>query len=195
MRELKISEGNTKLGTIPNLNLPPGVTCAKGVPCFNDGCYAVQSWTQYPNVRKAWQNNYDLYLEDPVDYFCQFSQYLGEKKPEYFRLHSSGDFPDRLYWEMFRDTCYRYPATKFLAFTKKYHEVDFNYVPKNLSLVMSIWPGWDLPETKEFPWAWLEEDVRRPMNGYWLRCTTACFNCKVCWNKLDGDTAVVFNRH
>jgi len=194
--KLIFSEGNIKLGSIPNLNLPPGTTCAEGVPCYNDGCYAVQSWKQYPGVRRAWQNNLDLYNEDPINFYDQLCQYLYEKKPEYFRLHSAGDFPDMAYWLLFRDVCKNYPNTKFLVFTKRYHDWEFNDVPKNLSLVFSIWPGWKLPDTKNFPWAWLEEDIRRPMNGYWFRCHGECQSCgNVCWNKLDADVDVVFNKH
>jgi hypothetical protein len=99
--KLKISLGNTKLGKIPNLNLPPIKTCVPGVPCISD-CYSLKAWNQYPNVREAWQSNLDLYNKDPERYFNELLSFVAKKRPKVFRVHSAGDMPDESYWQGIR---------------------------------------------------------------------------------------------
>ena len=91
-----ISKGNIKLGSIPNVNLPPIVTCESGVPCAQkNGCYALKAYRQYPNVRNAWNNNLNVYSMNPDFYFESICKQLGKMKnlPR-FRWHSSGDMVD-----------------------------------------------------------------------------------------------------
>ena len=38
--KVNVQRGNTKLGKVLNVSLPPGRTCPSQVPCFNQGCYA-----------------------------------------------------------------------------------------------------------------------------------------------------------
>jgi len=58
---VKISNGNTKLGRIPNISLPPIKACGKDVPCKSD-CYALKAYRQYPATRKAWMNAITMIL-------------------------------------------------------------------------------------------------------------------------------------
>lgn len=194
---LKISERNTKLGKIPNFNLPPVVTCAEGVPCGSSGeCYSIQAWVQYPSTRKAWQSNLDFYKEDPAEFFKEFRLYLKKKQPKYFRMFSAGDFPDEVFWQWFRRVAaYTGESTQFLVYTKRYNDWKFEDVPSNVTLVFSTWPGWPLPAgEKEFPFAWLKEDPRRPVDNYFM-CKGHCDACFACWGRLDKDTDVIFKRH
>ena len=189
---LKISLGNTKLGSIPNLNLPPVTTCPEGVPCVKD-CYARKAWRQYPVTRKAWSSNLTFYREDPDKFFFEWHDYLTRKEPEVFRVHSAGDMPDRGYWDRLQDliTCH---DTIFLIFTKRY-DFDYTKKPKNASVVLSVWPGLDLPENTDLPWAWLYEDRRRPEDAYYFLCPGSCADCHVCWDKLSAGVHVCFKKH
>lgn len=95
MTEVKISRGNSKLGKIPNINLPPVVTCEKGVPCANKECYALKAFKQYKNVRDAWGHNLKVYLENSTHYFESIINQLKKIKNVFrFRWHSSGDIVD-----------------------------------------------------------------------------------------------------
>ena len=92
---VRISDGNTKLGGIKNVNLPPIISCAKNVPCSTTGCYALKAYKQYPAVRNAWSNNLDVYKMNPDFYFNNiFSQLRKVKNLDRFRWHSSGDIVD-----------------------------------------------------------------------------------------------------
>lgn len=51
-QKISISNGNSKMGLIKSVSLPPVVTCAKGCPCAND-CYAVKLQRIYKTVKSA----------------------------------------------------------------------------------------------------------------------------------------------
>lgn len=190
---LKISKGNTKLGGIPNLNLPPVITCPTGTPCTKD-CYALKAWKQYPNVRSAWSSNLEFYNENRDEYFNDLLVYVVENKPKLIRIHSAGDMPDEAYWFALRNMAAMTPNTQYLVFTKRYN-FNYEYIHPNISLVLSIWPGLALPNNKDLPWAWLYEDERRPDDTYYFLCPGSCADCSVCWNKLSADVHVCFKKH
>lgn len=92
--EVKISYGNSKIGRIANISLPPIMSCPKDVPC-SIGCYALKSYRLYENVRKAWDWNLKLLKDDPYDYFGSLIDQLKRKKQlKRFRWHVSGDIVD-----------------------------------------------------------------------------------------------------
>ena len=53
-----ISDGNSKLGTLPSISVTPIVTCNKKAPCCNDGCYALNGNFAFPSVKKAYKKNF-----------------------------------------------------------------------------------------------------------------------------------------
>lgn len=197
---LKISEGNSKIGNIPNLSLTPGPagSCHKA-PCWNDGCYARKSYRMHGNVRKAWDGNLEFYKESPDDFFEELFQWLWARRMRtpLFRMHVAGDIPDQQYWDIFSAGAGEFHGTDFLIFTKRY-DLDFNYVPGNVSLVISAWPGLELPRglSENFPVAYLSHDVRAAGLDYYFKCTGNCEECgHACWNKLGPGINVVFNKH
>ena len=205
MTKIHISQGNTKIGKTLNISLPPGKTClqqnSKPTPCYYDGCYARQSFKQYPPVRHAWSENLKAYEEDPVNYFSQICTEIGNRNPNYFRWHVGGDIPDQKYLDGMVSVARIFPAIQFLAFTKKY-DLDYMEVTKypasnNLKIVFSVWSSMGLPENKhEFPLAWLSHDPRIPKDKLILHCPGQCEECRFsCWVKLDSETDVVFDKH
>ena len=65
---MAISRGNSKLGKVPNISLPPVKSCGNCKQCAPD-CYALKSYKQYKNVRASWDYNFDLYKSEPGRYF------------------------------------------------------------------------------------------------------------------------------
>jgi hypothetical protein len=207
-----ISEGNTKLGTIPNLSMPPLVTCKPGVKCAKD-CYARKSWKQYPNVREAWLGNYWAYRTDPRTFFGAVEAYLRLKQPRRFRIHVAGDFFEQEYVNRWAELIKAVPYVHFLAFTKAWHldlrplyqgprdetTLAFAEVP-NLALVYSRWPGdnapWDTWHYQAHKQAWMKDpanpDPRIPTNA--RPCAGNCTECTLCWD-LDAGCNVVFEKH
>ena len=190
---LHISKGNTKIGNIANVSLPPGLSCRKDVPCFMEGCYARSAFRMYPTVRKAWTENLEYYQEFPDKYFKGVAE--AAKYYTLFRWHVSGDIVDEKYLEGMKQVALSCPNTRFLCFTKRY-DYDYSGIPENLIIVLSTWPGLELPNNDSLPWAWLMNDVRRPLNGMYLVCPGNCSVCEnKCWNLIDKDIPVVFQKH
>lgn len=192
--QLRISEKNSKIGKIPNLSLTPGKSCVPGIPCFTEGCYAQSSYKRYPNVRTAWDGNFNMYNKNPDKFWNEFDAYLLKKKPQRFRLFVGGDFPDEIFYIGISKVIRRHPSTNFLVFTKRY-EYDFTGKPDNLRVVLSTWPGVELPTNTDLPWSWLMEDERRPESDYFV-CPGGCDDCgHTCWGLVEGSIPIVFKKH
>ena len=193
--KIKISKENRKMGYVPSVSLPPGATCRPGVPCVPQ-CYANKAWRLYPSVRAAWQSNLDLYLDSPVGYFTQLSAWLQKHKPKYFRFHVAGDIPDTLYLTGMRRACLDIPETKFLCFTKRF-QFDFKHLPSNLQVVLSMWPGMDLPgpELAHMSRAWCRDGTETRVPETAIECPGGCDGCGACWGLSQKGLDVVFDLH
>ncbi len=201
---IKISEGNSKIGYIPNISLPPIITCRANTPCAKNGqCYALKSWRQYPNVRNAWKTNLYSYLENPKQYESDIQHYINKKKNmPYFRFHVGGDIPDQAYLEMMKQLALSNNNTLFLTFTKKFF-LNFNKLPKNLNIIMSMWKGIDIPQNlrRKHTFAWVDDPKNKDKRINLLKnkftCSNACPTCiNRCWtSKQDGVRNIIFNKH
>lgn len=195
--KVKVSLGNTKIGATPNISQPAGLSCAPGVACLHEGCYAVNTSRRYPNARDAWQYNFDLANEDIYQFADSLNEWLKKKRPPYFRFHVSGDFIDQIYYEALREVTIYNPDTKFLAFTKQFTLNFRQNDPDNFKIVWSMWPSMPLPTGyKLWPKSWLWEDPRRPKDLPYIFCPGNCETCSYCcWEKIDVDLPVVFSKH
>ena len=190
----KISKGNSKLGKdMPNISLPPIVSCKSGAPCAKH-CYANKSYRLYPTVKNAWDHNWDLYNSDPDKYFSGIDSYLLNKQPMFFRWHVSGDIPNSYYLKMMVKLSKDYKGTRFLAFTKQYELFKGVKIPKNLSIVFSAWPGYDMPKQNRFPVAYMQDGTETRVHNT-IECPGNCESCGMCWSLKDIGKNVVFNKH
>ncbi len=191
--ELKVSKKNGKIGEVPNLSLTPGTSCVPDIPCFTEGCYANAAYKRWPNVKNAWDSNLELYKRDPDQFFEDLKSWLRENKTKRFRMFVGGDFPDLDYFTRFNIIARHFMGVQFLTFTKRY-EYNFVYAPNNSKIILSTWPGYPLPKDESVPWAWLEEDDRKPEN--YIRCVGNCSDCgHLCWSAVSVDLHVVFPKH
>lgn len=187
-----ISAGNTKLGKVSNISLPPMVTCRKPAPCVKQ-CYAKKAFRLYPSVRRNWQENWDLYQQNPDRYFNEIREWLRLHLPTHFRWHVSGDVPDRDYfWEMY-DIAEEFPEIRFMLFTKRWDFLPDRFIPDNLSIILSMWPGLGNPRKLKLPRAWLSHDDRKPK--YYFKCPGKCDRCYKCWELVRIGYDVVFDLH
>lgn len=197
--KVTVSEGNTKLGRVLNISLPPVVTCPDGAPCARH-CYALKAWKMYKNVRAAWEDNLLAYQEDPVLYFNTLRERLAGSKIRLVRWHVAGDIPDSAYLQGMIGLAEALPDRHFLAFTKRYTMAmeHAGRIPRNLQLVLSAWPGLSLPgdAASMFPVAWMKDktdpDPRIPPDA--MTCPGNCDTCGRCWI-LGRGSSVVFARH
>jgi len=192
-----VSKGNRKLGKVPNLSLPPGITCYPGAPCLTEGCYAMKAYRQYANVRQAWQRNLRVWESSPHLFTVQLSEWLQKHKPELFRWHVGGDIPDPTYYEKMRLLAHMFSDIKFLCFTKRLEFVAEHIPPRNLRLFISVWhtPRPGLPKLPTgVSYAFMDDYTGEDFSSHNLQiCQGSCDSCDhLCWY---SDKDVLFKKH
>jgi len=214
---VSISAGNSKMGKIPSISLPPMLSCPRHAPCFEDGrCYVIKHM-KFSVVVRAFGKNFRIYNDDPERYFKQISGYLDFNEPEYFRFHVGGDIPCQDYYDRIVKLCCAHKKTKFMFMTKCYMDEHYIHwmkakdysidpimsnitlypVPSNLSIIISSWPGYPIPPYLKaaFPIAYLEDGIedRIPEDAH--HCLKHCDECYFCWFAKEKKKDVVFHLH
>lgn len=198
---VKISSGNSKLGSIPSVSLPAGLTCRDDCEC-NNKCYAKRIENMRPSVRQAYKHNYDLLNTDSDTYWREVEASIMMSR--FFRYHVSGDIPDNVYLAHMIDIATRNPHCEMLCFTKKYDLVnDFlgfgGTIPNNLHIIFSGWHDIEMVNPYNLP----EAHVRYRDGSTTARddaklCGGNCTECAItdsgCWTAKHGEQ-VVFDEH
>lgn len=203
MDKISISTGNSKMGKISSVSLPPVLTCRNGAPCSKK-CYANKIARLRKNVNDSYQRNMKVLREDPDGYWQQVRLAIALSK--YFRFHVSGDIPDMQYLERMIDIASMERETQILCFTKKYELIN-EYLdrvnpslPDNLHLVFSGWPGIEMQNYHNLPEAHVifkngettaNMDIAKHCGGNCQTCATADGGC---WSLKSGEQ-VVFYEH
>ena len=188
-----ISPGNSKLGQVVNVGLPPIKTCIKDAPCASK-CYAIKAYRLWPSVRQGLDLNLKLWEHAPDLYFSFIRRYLElpQLTTRLFRWHVSGDIPSQSYLNKMIDLARDFSHWRFLAYTKKYR-LDFRQVPENLNVYFSIWPKLRKPVKKMgiTAMAYLSTDRRAPKGAF--LCRGKCSTCCYCYSNKAKD--VKFDPH
>jgi len=196
--KISIAKGNTKLGGVPNISLPPIKACGNCQGCKKT-CYALRAWRMYKQTRAAWSRNHKIALTNPNEYFTQINNFITRTEPRFFRWHVSGDILDQHYLDEMKVIAELHPDTKFLCFTKMY-SLNYSLLPTNLKIVFSAWPGVSLGNRSTWflhmPIAWMYDadniDARIPKTA--KECPGNCETCNACWHLNPGES-VVFHKH
>jgi len=197
--KIHISGKNSKLGQIPNISLTPGKTCSPEAckTCLVGGCYALKAYRQYKQTRAAWDENTALATGAIDSMRAQLMAYFsGLNAPRFFRIHVGGDFVSREYAAMWADIARECPRTNFLAFTKQWDHVRDIAWPENVSIVLSAWPGTEIPADllRRFSVAYMDDGTTDiPADA--LECPGNCETCGVCWSLAKRGIDVVFKKH
>jgi hypothetical protein len=197
--KISISYGNSKMGKIPSVSLPPVVTCQSGCTCAKK-CYAVKLCRIYKNVKQAYDRNLDIFYSNPVEYWKQINDVLSVSR--FFRYHVSGDIVSYDYFAKVVESALNNPNCDILMFTKKYYIVNsyiFNHgtLPKNLHVIFSEWDGMFLENPYNLPVSRvIFRGNETPENAN--ICTGNCLECaknnRNCWNMKNGES-VYFHEH
>ena len=195
---ISISKGNSKMGFIPSVSLPPIVTCANNCTCAKK-CYAAKLCRLRPNVRNAYQKNLDILKNDIDNYFLQVKAAAMVSK--YFRFHVSGDIPDMNYLDRMVKLAQDLPGTTFLAFTKQYNFINnflqYAEIPSNLKIIFSAWPGMPMENPHNLPVANVIFKGMEPADN-WKICGGNCSECACrgvgCWELRPGEQ-IAFYEH
>lgn len=204
-----LTTGNTKMGRVLNISLPPPLTCSHTLPCYVKGCYAMRSaYNLYPKVRKAWDGNLQVWKEGFDIYRNAISIAIFKIKPELFRWHVGGDIPgtgreaDLYVNAVVVEMARKYSDVRFWMTTKKHGVAARNLESirgcKNLTVMLSMWPGLECNARtrRAWPTAWLDDpknpDPRIPTDA--RHCSGRCDTCAACWGMKAGES-VVFKKH
>lgn len=201
MGVLKVSPGNQKMGAIPSVSLPAGLTCRKDCACYAK-CYARKLERLRPSVRNAYQSNLDLLQSDPDTYWREAEASIMMSR--FFRFHVSGDIPNAGYLQKMAFVAQRNPHCQILCFTKKYDLVnaylsEYGGFPENLHVILSAWQGMTMENPHSLP----EAHVRYRDGSTTARldavpCGGNCAECAMtnggCWTLKNGQQ-IVFHEH
>lgn len=198
---IKISNGNAKLGSIPSVSLPAGITCRGDCECQKK-CYAKKLERLRKTVREAYKHNYDVLNQDSNTYWREVEASIMMSR--LFRFHVSGDIPDCVYFAHMIEVAERNKHCEILCFTKKFDIVNQHLdmggtIPSNLHIIFSAWKDLKMDNPYLLP----EAHVRY-RNGYTTandnakECGGNCTECAItddgCWTLKSGEQ-VVFNEH
>ena len=200
--KVKISPGNSKMGSIPSVSLPAGTTCAPGCPCWTK-CYARKLERIRPTVHRAYVSNYDLLMSDPSTYWKDVEEQISLSR--FFRFHVAGDIPNAAYLSRMVGVAQRNERCDILCFTKRYEIVN-DYlrsglrIPKNLHIIFSAWRGWEMDNPYNLPEAHVKyRDGTTTAREDAILCAGNCTECATtaaggCWTLKNGEQ-VVFHEH
>jgi len=197
--KVSISNGNSKMGPIPSVSLPPIITCKNCASCSKK-CYAAKLARIYKTVREAWDRNLAILNEDRDSYFTQVK--AAAMVTRFFRFHVSGDIVDIDYLDRMVKIARELKGTNFLAFTKNYEDVNEYFKshkkPANLKLIFSLpFDGAKIDNPHNLPTAAVIMRGTEPDPAYKV-CGGNCTECACrgvgCWQLKKGET-IAFNEH
>lgn len=212
---IHIANGNSKVGAIKNISLPPVITCRHNAPCASDGCYALKFYKMYPSCRKAWDENLEYYRNDPMGFFGDLYKAIEYERE--FRWFVSGDIPDYDFFISMVALAEALPHCKFLCFTKQYEIVNKfcirntvggnghnvnpsgrDAIPSNLIILFSGWEGLKPDNPYDFPETQVITPDMETVPDDWKICGGNCMECVCkgvgCWELKDGET-IAFHKH
>ncbi len=197
---VSISNGNSKMGSVRSVSLPPVVTCnPKACAVCGKKCYALKICRLRKTVRDAYNRNLQILETDGEKYWREVAAQMAFSR--FFRFHVSGDIPNREYLENMTKAARMTPDTQIICFTKQY-DICNEYLgekkrlPKNLHLIFSGWKGLEMNNPHNLPEAHVlfKNGDTTARDGAKL-CTGNCFECAVegrnCWNLKKGEQIVL----
>lgn len=206
---LTLTTGNSKMGRVLNISLPPPQTCDTSLPCYKSGCYAMRTaYGLYPEVRAAWNGNLQVWMRSRDRYIDAVDAAIDKAKPDLFRWHVGGDIPGWLsdahayIVDAICGIAKRHPDVRFWSTTKKHFLVSLHRraiaACPNLTVMLSMWPGLEADGRllRHWPTAWVNDpknpDPRIPKDA--RPCSGRCDTCAACWGMKAGES-VVFKKH
>lgn len=200
MATVKISSGNSKMGSVPSVSLPSIKTCRQ-CACSTK-CYAQKLERLRPVVRNAYQHNLEVLMNEPETYWREVEASVMMSR--FFRFHVSGDIPTAEYLANMVAVAMRNSHCEILCFTKRYEMVNEfieknGELPSNLHMIFSGWIGLNLVNPFSLPEAHVRyRDGSTTAREDAIECGGNCTECALteggCWNLQKGQQ-VVFNEH
>ena len=161
---ISISQGNSKMGNIPQFNILPGdepLTGKNGLPLTNikgtcgefckdckATCYAIKCAFRYHNtIIPAWGTNTVILRYDPDKVKNEITEFCNKSIVKYFRFHTSGELESLEHLDLYCDICRMNPEVTFYIYTKRFDLLVEWFVergekkPDNFVINLSEWHG------------------------------------------------------
>lgn len=190
----RLKAGNLKLskGTLI-FDLPAVKSCPNSSSCHKT-CYARKMET-WPYIKKWRDTNFTL-AKNPERLFNLLYDQLSKTKKRYIRIHSSGDFFNQEYVNLWIKVAKEFPDKMFYSYTKAIKILDFNSLKKlpNVNMFDSFIRG----KLNYGPREYIEKLARQSgaficPHGYSGEKITCGEGCSHCMEK--GARRVVFLQH
>lgn len=137
----KLKKTSKELGVkVMNFGLPAyksqsgKLICPMADSCIKF-CYARKGAYIWSNVKPAFEKRYELSKTDQfVDAMCDE---IKKKKPDYVRVHDSGDYYSRAYLKKWIEIAIRNPQVKFYSYTNMVQLFKETDLPNNYDVIFS----------------------------------------------------------
>jgi len=110
------------------------VTCPFADKCV-EFCYAQKGAYAWSNVKPAFEKRYELTKQD--DFVKLMSEELKKKKPDYVRVHDSGDYYSYDYLKKWITIAKLHPNIKFYSYTNSVEMLKSTVLPDNYDIIYS----------------------------------------------------------
>lgn len=190
--EICISNGNIKVGNVPNVSLPPIITCGNNCFLCMHKCYDIKACMQYKNVMLARARNYSILLRNYDLYWQQLRNKLAHMKTKYFRFHVGGDIISARYFADMVKTAKMFLHIRFWTYSKQLEYINEyirthggtykKAVPNNLSVMASVWAGYPIDNPYGLPVFYVYMHGQKAPANMW-KCPS---NCKICLDQKRG---------
>lgn len=110
------------------------LTCPFADECIKF-CYAQKGAYIWSNVKPAFEKRYEL--TRTTEFVGKMSDELLKKRPDYVRIHDSGDYYSKVYLQKWIDIANLFPEIKFYSYTNSVAMLKEVTLPSNFDVIFS----------------------------------------------------------
>ena len=110
------------------------LTCPFADECIKF-CYAQKGAYIWSNVKPAFEKRYEL--TRTTEFVGKMSDELLKKRPDYVRIHDSGDYYSKVYLQKWIDIANLFPEIKFYSYTNSVAMLKEATLPSNFDVIFS----------------------------------------------------------
>lgn len=199
--------GNGKLGPIYHFDLPAGkdYSCPGESTYCRALCYAKHGTFRFPSVQRKYQSNWELAQELDVLVASLILELRQLSLGSVVRIHTSGDFFNADYIEVWATLAEGFPEVRFYAYTRSWRVPELLPALESLGRLpnVQIWGSTD-PTTGPVPAGWREATMVKDWSqaSGMIHCPEQtgrkrdCRSCGICFAaKLRTDVCLAFKEH
>ena len=110
------------------------LTCPMADECV-EFCYAKKGAYVWSNVQPAFEKRYQL--SKTLEFIDAINSEIKKKRPEYVRVHDSGDYYSRSYLAKWITIANQNPSVKFYSYTNMVDMIKNTKLPDNYDIIFS----------------------------------------------------------